>query len=439
MSNNYLGLLGLSSSRASLRNNTRASSGKSTGSKAKCSKSKKSSHSSLPVETVEYLKAWMMSPEHISHPYPTDAEKSKIMADTDIEIKQLTNWFVNNRKRFWKPRIEAAQKNGILPSQIYAGSNSALSRANTSPTRTSYTGNITSFGNLAAVPSAPVSVSDSSYSTYSSDDASVEGCDDVSSTRSSQASRTATFRPPVATISTFTAGCSTNMNCLPHDVYEDKDDEDSSSVITRHETVSVHILKPFEGEVPAIKDVTILSKVQQSDRILASFMNCNISYSFPAKVMGDRKKVQSRRDAEVVRIKKYYLRLFLASLSQEQQQVSSASVQPRSTIALNVGKTSPISAQNNIDLPDGNKRKASSSFGSYQVQHPISDKRHKQEIGIKQYQEWQKDSFDDPAKHNYVKMSPDTWKMACMSAKHGYCNSLPSLGEAAQMFGYSNQ
>ncbi len=62
---------------------------------------------SLPAETVEYLKAWMMSPEHISHPYPTEQEKAKIMADTGIELKQLTNWFVNNRKRYWKPRVEA--------------------------------------------------------------------------------------------------------------------------------------------------------------------------------------------------------------------------------------------------------------------------------------------------------------------------------------------
>ncbi len=62
---------------------------------------------SLPPETVEYLKAWMMSPEHVAHPYPTEQEKAQIMAETGIELKQLTNWFVNNRKRFWKPRVEA--------------------------------------------------------------------------------------------------------------------------------------------------------------------------------------------------------------------------------------------------------------------------------------------------------------------------------------------
>lgn len=63
--------------------------------------------SSLPTETVEYLKAWMMSDAHVAHPYPTDQEKIEIMKDTGIELKQLTNWFVNNRKRYWKPRVEA--------------------------------------------------------------------------------------------------------------------------------------------------------------------------------------------------------------------------------------------------------------------------------------------------------------------------------------------
>ncbi len=77
----------------------------STSSTKKSNGKRKSS--SLPSETVEYLKAWMMSPEHIAHPYPTEQEKVEIMKDTGIELKQLTNWFVNNRKRYWKPRVEA--------------------------------------------------------------------------------------------------------------------------------------------------------------------------------------------------------------------------------------------------------------------------------------------------------------------------------------------
>lgn len=92
---------------------------------------------SLPSETVEYLKAWMMSPEHIAHPYPTEQEKVEIMKDTKIELKQLTNWFVNNRKRYWKPRVEARLQQQAQAAQAavqaHAAAVAAVSAANALP------------------------------------------------------------------------------------------------------------------------------------------------------------------------------------------------------------------------------------------------------------------------------------------------------------------
>lgn len=73
-----------------------------------CHSSKKKT--ALSTFAVEYLKAWMMSPDHIEHPYPTEDEKLKIIRDTGIELKQLTNWFVNNRKRYWKPKVEELRR-----------------------------------------------------------------------------------------------------------------------------------------------------------------------------------------------------------------------------------------------------------------------------------------------------------------------------------------
>jgi hypothetical protein len=64
----------------------------------------------LSAHMVEYLKNWMMSPEHVDHPYPTEDEKLRIMSETGIVLKQLTNWFVNNRKRFWKPKVEELRR-----------------------------------------------------------------------------------------------------------------------------------------------------------------------------------------------------------------------------------------------------------------------------------------------------------------------------------------
>jgi len=40
----------------------------------------------------------------------SEEEKDHILADTGITAKQLTCWFSNNRKRFWKPKMEEMGK-----------------------------------------------------------------------------------------------------------------------------------------------------------------------------------------------------------------------------------------------------------------------------------------------------------------------------------------
>jgi hypothetical protein len=79
-----------------------SSSSSSSGGNSHSSKKK----TALSQHAVQYLKNWLLSPAHIEHPYPTEEQKIKIMEETGIEIKQLTNWFVNNRKRYWKPKVE---------------------------------------------------------------------------------------------------------------------------------------------------------------------------------------------------------------------------------------------------------------------------------------------------------------------------------------------
>ncbi|EED89139.1 predicted protein, partial [Thalassiosira pseudonana CCMP1335] len=112
---------------------------RSNGKHATKATSRKPKSASLPQETVDYLKAWMMSPEHISHPYPTEQEKAEIMAETGIELKQLTNWFVNNRKRYWKPRVEAKLQPATTTtsSRRDRGTSAAESKPHAVPTRQS--------------------------------------------------------------------------------------------------------------------------------------------------------------------------------------------------------------------------------------------------------------------------------------------------------------
>lgn len=88
----------------------------STPKKRKTAESPKSGSDSklLSTQTIEYLRGWMMSPEHINHPYPTEEEKAKIIKDTGISEKQLIGWFSNNRKRYWKIKMEEMGKGDIV-------------------------------------------------------------------------------------------------------------------------------------------------------------------------------------------------------------------------------------------------------------------------------------------------------------------------------------
>ena len=85
---------------------------------------------SLPSHVVDHLKAWLMSPDHINHPYPTEKEKAEMVLETGIDLKRLNNWFVNNRIRFWKPRMEALQRKKRL------GNQQTLSNITETPTKT---------------------------------------------------------------------------------------------------------------------------------------------------------------------------------------------------------------------------------------------------------------------------------------------------------------
>jgi hypothetical protein len=57
----------------------------------------------LAPRTIAILKAWMLSPEHVEHPYPTDAEKEALALQCGISVRQVSVWMTNARKRIWMP------------------------------------------------------------------------------------------------------------------------------------------------------------------------------------------------------------------------------------------------------------------------------------------------------------------------------------------------
>ncbi|XP_058085961.1 homeobox protein knotted-1-like 7 [Magnolia sinica] len=53
----------------------------------------------LPGDTTSVLKNWWK--EHAKWPYPTEDDKAKLVEETGLQLKQINNWFINQRKRNW--------------------------------------------------------------------------------------------------------------------------------------------------------------------------------------------------------------------------------------------------------------------------------------------------------------------------------------------------
>lgn len=51
----------------------------------------------LPKETTDKLRSWFHA--HLHHPYPSEEEKQSLMRQTGLQINQISNWFINARRR----------------------------------------------------------------------------------------------------------------------------------------------------------------------------------------------------------------------------------------------------------------------------------------------------------------------------------------------------
>jgi hypothetical protein len=235
--------------------------------------------SSLPSETVEYLKAWMMSAEHIAHPYPTEQEKVKIMEDTDIELKQLTNWFVNNRKRYWKPRIEAR-----LQDKPRVPTGSPVAAALIKPKEVHSPSLLGSLASLIATPSA----NDRTL------DLAVDGTCDLMTQMTSSLYN---LGSPARAVSEQSSFASSETGSVASS--QDQDDLSAShgteeaSVVAKTESVTVRILRPVGGHEPSLEDVTILPNVP-TERVVRSYEGCIFTYKLPVDITANRKKVCQR-------------------------------------------------------------------------------------------------------------------------------------------------
>jgi len=399
---------------------------------------------SLPLETVEYLKEWMMSPEHIAHPYPTEAEKAQIMEETGIELKQLTNWFVNNRKRYWKPRVEAKLKHlsaSPTPGRGHQSKKkSVASGGSARPTRQPST--------------RPARTASSRVSAYiEHDDASsVEGDYDGEEMEDIHLESRGDSH-------TVSDGSAVANNCV-----DDEDDGDDSSNdasdgsssaaqlmqlpaprgpavsgYVRREEVDLHVLQP-EGTVkgkheplPTIRDLTIRSSVPEERTVLATF-RAPIEYTVPYD-MNDRKKIQTRRDGEVLRLKKHYLKLYLATqgIHSSATPVDDGNVNTAASVVSSCSSSSVVSQD----------RLVNKSVDPLPVTPPNEPatiatlrKRAFSAPNLKELEEASSQRKRARTESRLGTQGDEEWRALCANAKALNCESLPGLEEAALLFGF---
>ncbi|UNI21483.1 homeodomain super [Purpureocillium takamizusanense] len=89
----------------------------------------------LPKETTDKLRAWFVA--HLQHPYPTEDEKQDLMRQTGLQMNQISNWFINARRRQLPAMINSARVESDATNGRAVGSANAESKILASTERNS--------------------------------------------------------------------------------------------------------------------------------------------------------------------------------------------------------------------------------------------------------------------------------------------------------------
>lgn len=73
----------------------------------------------LPKETTDKLRAWFVA--HLQHPYPSEDEKQELMRQTGLQLNQISNWFINARRRQLPTMINNARAESNAMTSAHGG------------------------------------------------------------------------------------------------------------------------------------------------------------------------------------------------------------------------------------------------------------------------------------------------------------------------------
>ncbi|OAY63341.1 Homeobox protein knotted-1-like 6 [Ananas comosus] len=88
--------------------------------------SKKKKKGKLPKDARQQLLNWWEL--HYKWPYPSETQKVALAESTGLDLKQINNWFINQRKRHWKPsdEMQFVMMDGYHPPNAAAAAAAAL-------------------------------------------------------------------------------------------------------------------------------------------------------------------------------------------------------------------------------------------------------------------------------------------------------------------------
>jgi len=69
----------------------------------------------LPKASTNILKKWLY--DHLYHPYPTEEEKKMLESRTGMTLNQISNWFINARRRILQPMLESVRQQNLQTTQ----------------------------------------------------------------------------------------------------------------------------------------------------------------------------------------------------------------------------------------------------------------------------------------------------------------------------------